>query len=254
MQPTSIPLESSIIFGPVQSRRLGRSLGINLLPTHAKVCPYDCVYCQYGRTTMKRLNVNPRLYPTVDQIAAALEAALTGGAEPEALTFAGNGEPMLHPAFAEVVQVVRDLRDRHAPAAKLALLSNGVLAYRAEIRDALAYLDLVMLKLDAGDPLSFRQINRPLPPLTLGRLIVAERGIPNLIIQSMFVDGAVCNAAGPAYEAYLNALDMIRPSAVHVYSLDRPPADADIKGVSKSRLEAIATDIRMRLDLPASVY
>jgi wyosine [tRNA(Phe)-imidazoG37] synthetase (radical SAM superfamily) len=249
-----IPLETSIVFGPVQSRRLGRSLGINLLPLDRKVCPYDCVYCQYGRTTWKRIKPDARLFPSVDAVAAALEAALTAGAEPEALTFAGNGEPLLHPAFAEVVDVVRALRDRHAPRARLALLSNGALAYRPEIRAALTGLDLVMLKLDAGDPLSFRQINRPLAPLTLGRLIVAERGIPNLIIQSMFVDGAVSNAVGPTYEAYLNALDMIRPACVHVYSLDRPPAECDIMAVGRSRLEAIAADIRMRLDLAAEVY
>lgn len=249
-----IPLETSIVFGPVQSRRLGRSLGINLLPVDDKVCQYDCIYCQYGRTTLKRVNPGRRKFPTVAEVLAAVESALMTGVSPDALTFAGNGEPLLHPDFAEIVHGIRQLRDRHAPLSKLALLSNGALALRSELHLALDEIDVIMLKLDAGDPLTFRHLNRPLPPITLGRLIMAERGIPNLTVQSMFVAGRVDNASGPAYDAYLNVLGMIHPACVHVYSLDRPPAEADVVAVPRSRLEAIAADIRTRLGIEAEAF
>ncbi len=120
-----IPLQRGIIYGPVASRRLGRSLGINLLPANCKLCSFDCVYCHYGRTQAKSLHPEEDAFPSVQEVLNAVEAALQGGLDFDYLTFSGNGEPTLHPNFAEIVFEVRILRDRLRPQVKLAVLSNS---------------------------------------------------------------------------------------------------------------------------------
>jgi len=161
----SIPLQKDIIYGPVLSRRLGRSLGINLLPTDRKVCSFDCVYCQYGRTTEPTFSPGVDDLPTFSDVVAAVEKALKKPHTIDTLTFSGNGEPTLHPQFPEIVRSIKRLRDDFRPEVKLAVLSNSSRVMDSAIVDALSLLDAPMMKLDAGDEITLREINQPVARL-----------------------------------------------------------------------------------------
>ncbi|MGC9357838.1 MAG: radical SAM protein, partial [Anaerolineae bacterium] len=144
----ALPLESGVIYGPVRSRRLGISLGINVLPLRRKVCSFDCVYCHYGPTVVPTLSPDESEFPGVPEIVAAVERALRRTPHVDSLTFSGNGEPTLHPYFRDVVLGVRRLRDRLNPQARISLFSNATMAHLPQIREALAHLDAPIMKLD----------------------------------------------------------------------------------------------------------
>ena len=128
-----LPLKHEIIYGPVNSRRLGRSLGINLLPARGKVCSFDCIYCQYGRTPGKTLDPKPEGFPPFNEVIAAVETALISGPEFDNFTFSGNGEPTMHPRFPQVVARVLEVRNALAPGARVCAMSNGLAAWRPAI-------------------------------------------------------------------------------------------------------------------------
>ena len=138
----TLSLQRGVIYGPVDSRRLGRSLGINLLPTGYKLCAFDCIYCQYGRTKVLTASAEKGRFPTVEVVLRKVEEALRQVPDLNYLTFSGNGEPTLHPHFVELVKDVIHLRDKLRPEVKSAILSNSALVGREEVREALARLDL----------------------------------------------------------------------------------------------------------------
>lgn len=161
----TLSLQRGVIYGPVDSRRLGRSLGINLLPTGYKLCAFDCIYCEYGRTKALTTKAKGGPFPTVGVVLRKVEEALRQVPDLKYATFSGNGEPTLHPHFDALVEGVVHLRDEIRPEVKSAILSNSALVGKEEIREALVKLDLRIMKLDAGDPLTWRAINRPAPSL-----------------------------------------------------------------------------------------
>jgi len=249
-----LPLKQEIIYGPVNSRRLGRSLGINLLPACGKVCSFDCVYCQYGRTRVKTLDPGPDGFPTLGEVIAAAETALKSGPDFDYFTFSGNGEPTLHPQWPEIVEAVRQLRDRHRPAARLTLLSNSSTAARPVVRAMLARLDLPIMKLDAGDEATLAAINRPANGISLEAIVEGLAQVPGLIIQSLMVEGAVTNSAGPAFENWLGALATLEPVQVQVYSTDRPVPEAGVERVPPERLQQIAARAVYQTGLDVRAY
>jgi len=249
-----LPLKQEIIYGPVNSRRLGRSLGINLLPTGSKVCSFDCVYCQYGRTRIKTLDPGPEGFPTLGEVMAAVETALKAGPAFDSFTFSGNGEPTLHPQWPEIVEAVRQLRDRYRPDARLTLLSNASTATRPVVRATLARLDVPILKLDAGDEATLAAINRPANGIRVQAIIEGLAQIPGLIIQSLMVGGAVTNSAGPAFESWLGALATLKPVRVQVYSTDRPVPEAGVERVPPERLQQIAARALSQTGLDVRAY
>jgi wyosine [tRNA(Phe)-imidazoG37] synthetase (radical SAM superfamily) len=235
-----LPLKQGIIYGPVTSRRLGRSLGINLLPSCAKVCSFDCVYCHFGRTRVKTLDPGPEGFPTLSEVIVAVETALKSGPAFDNLTFSGNGEPTLHPQWPEILEAVGLLRDRHRPSARLTLLSNSSTAVRPAVRATLARLDVPIMKLDAGDEGTLAAINRPAEGISLEFIIEGLVQVPGLVIQSAILDGAVTNSAGRAFENWLGALARLNPIQVQVYSTDRPVPEAGVHRVPPERLQQIA--------------
>jgi wyosine [tRNA(Phe)-imidazoG37] synthetase (radical SAM superfamily) len=249
-----LPLKQAIIYGPVNSRRLGRSLGINLLPACGKVCSFDCVYCQYGRTRVKTLNPGPEGFPTLGEVVAAVETALKSGPEFDAFTFSGNGEPTLHPHWPEIVEAVRQLRDRHRPAARLTLLSNASTAARPGVRATLHRLDVPIMKLDAGDDATLAAINRPANGINWEAIVEGLTQVPGLIIQSLMAEGAVTNSAGPAFEHWLGALARLKPVQVQVYSTDRPVPEAGVERVPPERLQQIAARAVHQTGLDVRAY
>ncbi len=273
-----LPLETTLIYGPLFSRRLGRSLGVNVLPFDCKVCSFDCIYCHYGDTALKTLTPSGVAFPAVDAILHAVATALktltpSGVAFPavdailhavatalrryphvDALTFSGNGEPTLHPHFPAIVAETRRLRDALAPNVKLALFSNATTAHLPHIQASLRDFDLPILKLDAGDPATLARINRPAAGVTLESILAGLKATPNLIVQSVFIDGAVSNSTEEALEAWIAALDAIRPAAVQLYSTDYPVPDTGVERVPPYVLKRIAADIVERTKLRVDAF
>jgi wyosine [tRNA(Phe)-imidazoG37] synthetase (radical SAM superfamily) len=245
-----LPLETGIVYGPIRSRRLGLSLGVNLLPTRYKLCSFDCVYCHYGRTDVKSLSADVRDLPWSREVLREVEAALREVPNIDTITFSGNGEPTLHPAFPKIAAAIRKLRDELAPTVKLALFSNATTAHMEHIRQALPLFDLPMLKLDAGDPDTLAAINRPAPEVRWERIVEGLDQVSHLVIQSVLIDGEVSNVRGAAFEAWMDALAQLKPTHVQVYSTDYPVPESGVERVLPYELKRIAEEVRERTELP----
>lgn len=181
----------SPIFGPIHSRRLGVSLGINLLPADGKVCSFDCIYCECGFNADHRPH---QPLPTREEVRTALEAKLkemqAAGTAPDVLTFAGNGEPTAHPHFPEIIDDTLALRDRYFPAAKVSVLSNSTFIHRPAVFDALNRIDNNILKLDTVDEDYIRLIDRPCGAYSVAEIVKQMKAFKgNCIIQTMFLKG-----------------------------------------------------------------
>ena len=244
-------LQTGIVYGPVASRRLGRTLGVNLAPAGRKACNFECAYCRFAWTEPPARGD----WPDPSDVVGAVERALATCGEIDAITVAGNGEPTLHPAFAPIADGLFKARNRLAPDAKLTLLSNGSMLHRLEVVNALGRFDTRVMKLDAGDATTFRLMNAA--PLTLGRLVGDLRGVGRLTLQSMFVHdagGVVDNTTPGAVRAWLEAVKRIRPEAVDICTLERTPArGTTLQRVSAGVLEEIAEQVRA-LAVPARVF
>ena len=252
-----IPLVQGIVYGPVRSRRLGRSLGINVLPRDVKACNMDCAYCQYGWTAGPSRRRVPVRWPPPDRIEAAVSARLrkaeASGELIDRLTVAGHGEPTLHPAFEEIAERLCRLRDRVAPDIRLAILSNSTTAASASVRRGLALFDERYMKLDAGDPMTYARINGR---SSFGAVVEALRDLGQVTVQAMFVNdarGNVDNTTDHAVDAWIETLDAIQPARVQVYTIARPPATSSLTRVPARRLREIAERVRA-LGIPADVH
>lgn len=252
-------IRKDIVYGPIRSRRLGIDLGINPLGPWRKWCSFDCPYCQDGWTVVHELAEDPeRETPTVETIAAAVESRLLElqheGVRLDAISLVGNGEPTVHPRFPEVVDAVLALRDRLAPGAKVGVLSNATTLLRPEIREALMRLDVRCMKLDAGDPETFKAVNKPAPGITFEMIVEGLRLLPEKILQSMFVNGSLDNTRPEQIDKWIETVAGVRPTEVQVYSLARRPADRTLKPVPQERLEEIARQLRQATGIPTRVF
>jgi wyosine [tRNA(Phe)-imidazoG37] synthetase (radical SAM superfamily) len=256
----ALSLQSGIIYGPLRSRRLGMSLGINLLPEDYKLCSFNCVYCQYGWTHEPVVDATHALkdLPRPDQVSDALEKALKAIVKKrqklDAVTFSGNGEPTLHPDFLAIVETALSLRDKYLPEAKLAALSNSSTVTRPEVRAALDRLDLRIMKLDAGSEEIVHQLNGPAPPFYLRDIVTGLKDLKDVILQSLFVQGRITNADPDSVALWLESVREIRPLLVQIYTLDRVPADSRIWKVNRPTLEWIASQVRWRAGVKAEIY
>jgi wyosine [tRNA(Phe)-imidazoG37] synthetase (radical SAM superfamily) len=253
----TLGLQKGIIYGPVNSRRLGRSLGLNIMPTGSKLCPFNCIYCHYGWTDYVEPDASHHLaaLPSAEDVGDALEKALSAIVPPPAyVTFSGNGESTVHPDFERIVETVMDVRDRSGVAAKVAILSNSCAVMREEVRRALAKLDVRIMKLDAGTQEVLERINRPAPGITLEAIVGGLRQLEGVTLQSMFVEGEVTNAADADIDAWIDRVAEIEPVFVQVYSLENAPAMSTLKGVPRAQLEAIVERLKSSLGIAAEAY
>lgn len=240
----------SPIFGPVHSRRLGVSLGINLMPADGKSCTFDCIYCECGFNRDRRPKL-PR--PTREEVADALETKLkemtTEGVAPDVLTFAGNGEPTSHPAFAEIMDDTLRLRDKYFPKAKVSVLSNSTFVHRKAVHDALMRVDNNILKLDTVDPEYIDTVDRPVGHYDVNKIIEGLRSFNgHVIIQTMFlkgtIDGKDVDNTGARYvEPWLEAVKKIAPMEVMIYTIDRETPDHDLMKATPAELNAIKAKV-----------
>jgi wyosine [tRNA(Phe)-imidazoG37] synthetase (radical SAM superfamily) len=255
----NISLQQGIIYGPVPSRRLGLSLGINLLPTQYKLCSFNCLYCQYGRTEKATFTPGERLkdLPSVDAVAAALETALAEFSREhrtiDAISICGNGEPTLYPALADVIVKVKQLRDRYQSQARVAILSNSSTVGDPAVHAALELLDLKIMKFDAGSEEMFRQLNHPAAPVYMGEIVAGLKQLENTFLQSCFVQGRVANTDPDSVAMWIDKVREIRPLGVQLYTLDREPVDKKIEKVSLTTLRWIACAVSWRAGLQAEV-
>ena len=241
-----------VVFGPVRSRRLGLSLGINLLPLHSKHCTFNCIYCECGWTPPDK---DPgKGYPSREEVSTFLEQRLKELVReeyiPDSLTFAGNGEPTLHPEFAAIVEDTLHLRDRYVPSARTTVLSNASMLHRPDVFHALQKLDNNIQKLDAGAGRLFNLINNPVEPVVFQNLMDRlQKFNGNVIIQSMFLRGnfngeEVDNTLPEEVDRWLEHLVEIRPKLVMIYSIDRATPLRGLEKISRAELELIAVKVR----------
>lgn len=241
----------SPIFGPVHSRRLGVSLGVNLMPGDGKVCTFDCIYCECGFNK----DFRPRQRrPTRDEVRAALEDKLRGmrdeGRLPDVITFAGNGEPTAHPDFGAIIGDTMALRDAYCPAAKVSVLSNSTFIGRQEVFDALLRVDNNILKLDTVDEDYIRLVNRPSCRYDLGSLVERMKQFGGrMIVQTMFMHGTfegrrVDNVDDSYVLPWMEAVKAIRPRMVMIYTIDRETPDKELTKATHAELDRIAAMLR----------
>jgi wyosine [tRNA(Phe)-imidazoG37] synthetase (radical SAM superfamily) len=253
----TLGLQKGIIYGPVNSRRLGRSLGLNIMPTASKLCSFNCIYCLYGWTTYVEPDASGHLgdLPSPEDVEEALERALPGIEPPPAyITFSGNGESTVHPQFGAIVEKVVGVRDRSGVDARVAILSNSCMAMREDVRRALGNLDVRIMKLDAGTQEVFERINRPAPGIVLDAIVDGLKRLDDVTLQSMFVQGGVTNAADEDIDAWFERVAEIEPVFVQVYSLENAPAMSTLEGVPREKLEAIVERLKTSLGIDARAY
>ncbi|MBI9062354.1 MAG: hypothetical protein JEZ14_10240 [Marinilabiliaceae bacterium] len=250
MQKKQMPtfLFDKVVFGPVMSRRLGVSLGINLLPVNKKICSFDCIYCECGLNG--ELGDKKGQLPTRQEVKEALniklQEMLKDGLVPDVITFAGNGEPTMHPDFEGIIDDTISIRDKQCVKARIAVLSNASRIDRKEVFEALLKVDDNIQKLDSGLLDTILLLDKPNYPYNLKATInnlAAFKG--KVIIQTMFVTGHVDdklidNTSEPDIESWLKALAVIQPSKVMIYTIERDTPFNTLKKVSLQQLKDIA--------------
>lgn len=237
----------SPVFGPVHSRRLGVSLGVNLLPADGKHCSFDCIYCECGYNKGNRPKSK---LPTRSEVAVALEKKLqemqSEGVLPDVITFAGNGEPTAHPAFEEIIEDTISLRDRYCPAAKVSVLSNASFIGRPSVHRALMKVDNNILKLDTVDEEYIRLVDRPCKGFDLHAIIEGLKSFHgHVIIQTMFMKGIhegqdVDNTSDRYVLPWIEVLKEIKPSSVMIYTIERETPDQNLQKASPEALHRIS--------------
>lgn len=235
----------------MRSRRLGLSLGVNLLPVESKLCSFDCIYCECGwnadHVGRKRFNSREDVRTMLREVLTRMVADNT---PPDVITFAGNGEPTMHPDFEGVIDDTLALRDELCPTAKVSVLSNATQIHREDVRRALLRVDNNILKLDSAFDATVQLINKPQGAYTVARTVELLKEFDGkLIIQTMFLRGeyagqAIDNTADNEVEAWLKLIEEIAPRQVMVYSLDRDTPCQTLEKVSKEELMAIAERVR----------
>ena len=237
-----------IVFGPIFSRRLGSSLGVNILPSKGNLCNFDCVYCECG---WNKDGVAERRFPTLAEVEDALETKMTQaaaeGVRIDSITFSGNGEPTMNPEFPEIIEATLRLRDRYYPEAKVSVLSNAFLAARETVADALSKVDNPILKIDASSDELIAKINKPCGTYRLDKVIESLRRFDgNFVLQTMFLRSPDFDTAEPAaLSAWHDIVRELHPRQVMVYTIDRETPD---KSLGKYTVEEMTEFVRPLLD------
>lgn len=237
-------LFDQIIFGPIKSRRLGISLGVNLLPTDSKVCSFDCIYCECGWNPKKR--EKKAVLPSRSEVYTKMEEKLSQmvlvGEFPDVITFAGNGEPTLHPEFEGIMDDTIELRNRLTPQARIAVLSNATMLHKPAIIRALLKVEDNIQKLDSAFEETIRKIDCPASNFRLADVIENLKSFDGkVIIQTMFLRGThkgqiIDNTTSEEIAAWLQLIAEIKPSQVMIYTIDR---DTPAEGLEKVKLEEL---------------
>ncbi len=233
-----------IVYGPVHSRRLGLSLGVNLLPLDGKLCSFECIYCECGWSEGVKAGFNSQ-----EDVAECLWNALKQ-VKPDVITFAGNGEPTMHPDFEAIIEDTTYIRDYFAPNAKISVLTNGMNIGKENVHRALMMVDNNIVKLDSAFDSTARLIDNPKGEYSIARQVERMKQFNGkLTIQTLFLRGEykgqrVDNTTEEEVSAWLKLIKEIKPQSVMVYTLDRPTPATDLEKVSEQELERIRERVR----------
>lgn len=239
-------LREDTVFGPIFSRRLGSSLGINLLPREGKICSFDCIYCECG---WNRDGLADKRIPSADEVRAALEAKLSGLAERhtkiDSITFSGDGEPTLNPEFPRIIDDTLGLRDRYCPGTKVSVLSNATRVHIPEVLRALRKVDNPIMKIDAPTDELVQKINRPAPGYSLQRVVEALRGFEgDFVLQTMFLSCPYFDSSSPeVLDGWKRIVRELRPRGIMVYTIDRPTPEQGLEKFSGERMRELVADL-----------
>ncbi len=255
-------LFEEIIFGPIRSRRLGTSLGVNLLPTQKKICNFDCIYCECGWNA-DTAEVKQKL-PPFEEVASHLqtkcEQLAKEGVAIDSFTFAGNGEPTIHPQFPEIAEEVIRCRNQFFPNAKITVLSNSTALSNPLVFEALQGLDNPILKLDCGTEETFKKINQfkgavGFQDIVNNLIRFGKTGIiQTLLFRGISNGQKVDNTEKEEFAAYLEILKKIQPRYVMLYGLDRATPEKDLEKLSAAELESYADQIRKTTGLEVKCF
>ncbi len=255
-----IPLQGGYVYGPIASRRLGNSLGVNPFPLGKKICTFNCIYCQYGWTPPDLFSGQSGTedFPGIETVRTALSIRMMNlkeiGIDLQYITFAGNGEPTLYPDFSELVDAVIQMRDEYYPEAKTAILSNSTRVSEPAVAEGLNKLDVRIMKLDAGSEEMLRKINRPMGNFTLEQIIDGLKSLKSCTLQSLFIEGTTSNSDDRSVGEWIRAVQRIGPEFVQIYSIDRVPADRGLGIVGQERLKEIAKRLKEETGIGCEVY
>lgn len=258
MEPT---LFHDIIYGPVKSRRLGNSLGINIIPTNEKVCSFDCIYCECGWTEGFTSNnfINSETFRNILEI--HLENLKKNSIDLDSITFSGNGESTLHPEFLSITKETISLRDKYFPHAKVTVLTNGSMLHIPEVQEALALIDQPMLKLDSAIQQEFDIINQPMYKVDIKTIIdnYTKLSLPNKIIQTLLLRGnhngiEIDNTRKESLDALITAINKINPQLWMLYSIDRPTPEQNLVKLTLGELQQIKNDLQDKVNCEINVY
>ncbi|MCQ2333283.1 MAG: radical SAM protein [Paludibacteraceae bacterium] len=247
-------LFDSIVYGPIHSRRLGISLGVNLLPTTSKRCSFDCIYCECGFNPSA--DAEHGVMPTLAQVQDALRQALSSQTTtPDVITFSGNGEPTIHPDFIEIIRHTCALRDQYCPSAKVSVLSNSTQLYRPSVVEALRLCDNRILKLDSAIDATMRLIDQPVNPhLTVRDIVTSLQQFDgDFTLQTCFLRGQVpCsdsiihvdNTTPDELSAWYKVVHELHPKQVMIYVIDRATPVQSLEKISPEQMQSIAAPLR----------
>ena len=242
----------STIFGPIHSRRLGASLGVNLSPNDGKVCSFDCVYCEAGYNSQGAGTTGlPRREDVSRELEMKLKSMIEAGEHLDVITFSGNGEPTLHPQFAEIIDDTIALRDKYFPQVKISVLCNSTRLGDEPVVAALRKVDNNILKLDSAITSTMRLIDQPASPSFTSEGVIEQiaQFSGQCVVQTMFLRGEhegkkIDNTTPEEIEALIEAYRRISPRQVMIYSIDRKTPEQRLEKVLRDELEAIATQMR----------
>lgn len=229
-----------VVFGPIRSRRLGSSLGVNVLPTKGKLCNFDCIYCECG---WNKDGVSDKRFPRLAEVEAALEKRLAELAQEDlpvdSITFSGNGEPTINPDFAAIVDATVRLRNKFYPSAKISVLSNATMLDREEVFEALKKVDNPILKIDASSDELIARINKPQGVYSLSRVVERLKAFEgNFVLQTMFLRSDEFNAQeADALTAWIEIVRELKPREVMVYTIDRETPDKTLRKYSVEEMQ-----------------
>lgn len=244
-------LFESLVFGPITSRRLGKSLGINLMPEIGKICSFDCIYCECGWNPEKK---NIGRLPKKEVFEKTLEERLQElkgtDEEPDSITFSGNGEPTLHPDFVEIIDITIRLRDKYIPNAKISVLTNGTMLHKKEIFDAISKVDNNIIKIDGGTYNTIRTINKPNVDFDLEKYIeLLQQYKGELVVQTCFLRGEhngvrIDNTNEKELKLWYEHIKKIAPRKTMIYAIERETPEKNLEKISLKELEMIAEPLR----------
>ena len=230
-----------IVFGPIRSRRLGSSLGVNVLPTKGKLCNFDCIYCECG---WNKDGVSDKRFPCLAEVEAALEKRLAELSQDDvpvdSITFSGNGEPTINPDFSAIVDATVRLRNQFYPSAKISVLSNATMLGREDVFEALKKVDNPILKIDASSDELISKINKPQGAYSLSKVIERLKAFDgNFVLQTMFLRSEDINAQeADALAAWIEIVRDLKPREVMVYTIDRETPDKTLRKYSVEEMQA----------------